>query len=199
MAEMESMMASAKMAVEIEAEAIQNFAENIENQLFPVLKLATEVKGRIVITGLGKSGLVGDKISATLASTGSPSFFIHAADALHGDSGAVHPDDLLIAISNSGETAEVLTFAGMVKGWGNKLISITSNPNSSLAKISDAVLKLPFKKEADPNNLAPTTSTTLAMVAGDALASALITYRNFSSKDFRMRHPGGELGKKSNA
>mgnify|MGYP003336886461 CR=1 FL=1 len=199
MVEFEKSIASAKKAVEIELEALQGFAKNIETQIVPTLRLIANVKGRIVITGLGKSGIVGKKISATFASTGTPSFFIHSADALHGDSGAVHLDDLVIAISNSGETAEVLAIAEIVKGWGNKLIAITRNSNSNLARIADAVLELPFEREADPNGLAPTTSTTLTMVAGDALASAMITIKNFTIKDFGKRHPGGELGKKSNA
>ena len=151
-----------------------------------------------MITGLGKSGLVGAKIAATLSSTGTPSFFLHSADALHGDSGALTSGDVLIAISNSGETAEVNAIAKMAKGWGNSVIAITKDSNSSLAKSSDAVISIAFDKEADPLNLAPTTSTTLTIAAGDALASALMAHRGFSSQDFGKRHPGGALGKATN-
>jgi arabinose-5-phosphate isomerase len=155
-------------------------------------------QGHIVVTGLGKSGLVGAKIVATLASTGTPSFFLHSGDALHGDSGALTPGDVLIAISNSGESAEVCAIAKMAKGWGNSTIAITKNTNSTLAKICDAVIEIAFEKEADPLNLAPTTSTTLTIAAGDAIASALMAHRGFTSQDFGKRHPGGALGQATN-
>ena len=198
MSDISKAIASARAALDIESVALSNLAKNIEVNIEPTLKLLSENKGRVVITGLGKSGLVGTKIAATLASTGTPSFFIHSADALHGDSGAIHDGDLVIAISNSGETSEVLAVADMAKSWGNKVVAITSKKGSRLATISDAVLDISFEKEADPNGLAPTTSTTLTIAIGDALAAALVTLKNFTPQDFGKRHPGGTLGKKSN-
>ena len=198
MSELSKALNSAKDALQIEIDALNNFANNLESKIEGALRLLAEVKGRVIITGLGKSGLVGAKIAATLSSTGTPSQFIHSADALHGDSGAIQSSDLVIAISNSGETAEVVAFAEMAKNWGNKVISITSKSNSSLAKLADANIEIAFAKESDPNGLAPTTSTTLTIALGDALAAALVTYKNFSPSDFGKRHPGGALGKQSN-
>jgi arabinose-5-phosphate isomerase len=189
---------SPNSAINSEINALNNFAKTLEANLKPALEMIIECKGHVVITGLGKSGLVGAKIAATLASTGTPSFFLHSADALHGDSGALTSGDVLIAISNSGETAEVNAIAKMAKSWGNSVIAITKDSNSSLAKSSDAVISIAFDKEADPLNLAPTTSTTLTIAAGDALASALMAHRGFTSQDFGKRHPGGALGKATN-
>ena len=198
MADLSKALAAATSALNTEIAALNNFAKTLETNLKPALEILLECKGHVVITGLGKSGLVGAKIAATLSSTGTPSFFLHSADALHGDSGALTPGDVLIAISNSGETAEVNAIAKMAKGWGNSVIAITKYSNSSLAKSSDAVISIAFDKEADPLNLAPTTSTTLTIAAGDALASALMAHRGFSSQDFGKRHPGGALGKATN-
>ena len=198
MSDISKAVAAAKTALDIESAALSNLAAGIENNIEPTLRLISDIKGRVIVTGLGKSGLVGAKIAATLASTGTASFFIHAADALHGDSGAIHDGDLLIAISNSGETSEVVAVADMAKSWGNKVVAITGKKNSRLATIADAVLDISFEKEADPNGLAPTTSTTLTIAIGDALAAALITLKNFTAQDFGKRHPGGALGKKSN-
>jgi arabinose-5-phosphate isomerase len=198
MADLSKALAAATSALNTEIAALNNFAKTLETNLKPALEILLECKGHVVITGLGKSGLVGAKIAATLSSTGTPSFFLHSADALHGDSGALTSGDVLIAISNSGETAEVNAIAKMAKGWGNSVISITKDSNSSLAKSSDAVISIAFDKEADPLNLAPTTSTTLTIAAGDALASALMAHRGFSSQDFGKRHPGGALGKATN-
>ena len=198
MADLTKAIAAATSALDTEISALTNFAKSLEANLKPALELIIESKGHVVITGLGKSGLVGAKIAATLSSTGTPSFFLHSADALHGDSGALTPGDVLIAISNSGETAEVNAFVAMAKGWGNQVIAITKNANSTLAKSSNAVLNIAFDKEADPLNLAPTTSTTLTIAAGDALASALMAHRGFTSEDFGKRHPGGALGKATN-
>jgi arabinose-5-phosphate isomerase len=198
MADLSKALAAATSALNTEIAALNNFAKTLEANLKPALEILLECKGHVVITGLGKSGLVGAKIAATLSSTGTPSFFLHSADALHGDSGALTPGDVLIAISNSGETAEVNAIAKMAKGWGNSVIAITKDSNSSLAKSSDAVIIIAFDKEADPLNLAPTTSTTLTIAAGDALASALMAHRGFSSQDFGKRHPGGALGKATN-
>ena len=198
MADLSKALAAATSAINTEINALNNFAKTLEANLKPALEIIIECKGHVVITGLGKSGLVGAKISATLASTGTPSFFLHSADALHGDSGALTSGDVLIAISNSGETAEVNAIAKMAKSWGNSVIAITKDSNSSLAKSSDAVISIAFDKEADPLNLAPTTSTTLTIAAGDALASALMAHRGFTSQDFGKRHPGGALGKATN-
>jgi arabinose-5-phosphate isomerase len=198
MADISKALAAATSAINTEIAALNNFAKTLEANLKPALEIIIECKGHVVITGLGKSGLVGAKIAATLASTGTPSFFLHSADALHGDSGALTSGDVLIAISNSGETAEVNAIAKMAKSWGNSVIAITRDSNSSLAKSSDAVISIAFDKEADPLNLAPTTSTTLTIAAGDALASALMAHRGFTSQDFGKRHPGGALGKATN-
>ena len=198
MADLSKALAAATNAINTEISALNSFAKTLEANLKPALEILTESKGHVVITGLGKSGLVGAKIAATLSSTGTPSFFLHSADALHGDSGALTPGDILIAISNSGETAEVNAIAAMAKGWGNKVIAITKNANSTLTKNADAVINIAFDKEADPLNLAPTTSTTLTIAAGDALASALMAHRGFTSQDFGKRHPGGALGKATN-
>ena len=198
MADISKALAAATSAINTEINALNNFAKTLEANLKPALEIIIECKGHVVITGLGKSGLVGAKIAATLASTGTPSFFLHSADALHGDSGALTSGDVLIAISNSGETAEVNAIAKMAKSWGNTVIAITKDSNSSLAKSSDAVISIAFDKEADPLNLAPTTSTTLTIAAGDALASALMAHRGFTSQDFGKRHPGGALGKATN-
>lgn len=198
MSDISKAIASAKTALEIESAALAKLTSGIESNIEATIKLISESKGRVVVTGLGKSGLVGAKIAATLASTGTSSFFIHSADALHGDSGAIHDGDVLIAISNSGETSEVLAIADMAKSWGNKVVAITGKKNSRLATMADAVLDIAFEKEADPNGLAPTTSTTLTIAIGDALAAALVTLKNFTPQDFGKRHPGGALGKKSN-
>lgn len=198
MADLTKAIAAATSAINTEISALTNFAQSLEANLKPALEIIIESKGHVVVTGLGKSGLVGAKIAATLSSTGTPSFFLHSADALHGDSGALTPGDVLIAISNSGETAEVNAFATMAKGWGNQVIAITKNANSSLAKSANAVINIAFDKEADPLNLAPTTSTTLTIAVGDALASALMAHRGFTAQDFGKRHPGGALGKATN-
>ena len=198
MSDITNALNSAKTALDIEIAALTKLSNGFESKIEPALSLITASKGRVIISGIGKSGLVGAKIAATLSSTGTPSYFIHSTDALHGDSGAVLSDDVVIVISNSGETVEVVAFAQLVKSWGNKVIAITGKSGSALAKSADAVLDIAFEKEADPNGLAPTTSTTLTIALGDALAAALVTYKNFTSQDFGKRHPGGALGKKSN-
>jgi arabinose-5-phosphate isomerase len=198
MADLSKALAAATSALNTEIAALSNFAKTLEANLKPALEIILECKGHVVVTGLGKSGLVGAKIAATLSSTGTPSFFLHSADALHGDSGALTPGDVLVAISNSGETAEVTAIAKMAKSWGNSVIAITKNFNSSLASNADVVINIAFDKEADPLNLAPTTSTTLTIALGDALASALMAHRGFTAQDFGKRHPGGALGKATN-
>lgn len=155
-----------------------------------------ECKGHVILSGMGKSGHVGRKMSATMASTGTPSFFIHPAEAFHGDLGMITPYDLLILISASGETDEILKLIPSLKNFGNRIVAITNNGQSTLAKHADAVLELHMASEACPNNLAPTTSTTLTMAIGDALAIALMEKRHFRSDDFARYHPGGSLGRR---
>jgi arabinose-5-phosphate isomerase len=198
MSDLTKALAAAGAALQTEATALNSFAQTFEANLKPALEILIECKGSVVVSGLGKSGLVGAKIAATLSSTGTPSFFLHAADALHGDSGSLNAADVLIAISNSGETAEVVAIAKMAKSWGNKVIAMTKNANSSLAKSADATIIIAFEREADPLNLAPTTSTTLTIAAGDALASALMAHRGFTSEKFGQFHPGGALGQATN-
>ncbi|MFM5253292.1 SIS domain-containing protein [Aeromonas hydrophila] len=160
------------------------------------LSLMIQCKGHVIICGMGKSGHVGRKISATLASTGTPSFFVHPAEAFHGDLGMITPDDVVVLISNSGETDEVLKLIPSLKNFGNRIIAITGGAQSTLAKNADAVLEIRMKGESCPNNLAPTTSTTLTMAIGDALASALMNKRHFMPNDFAKFHPGGSLGRR---
>jgi arabinose-5-phosphate isomerase len=153
------------------------------------------VRGRVVVTGLGKSGLVGAKLAATLASTGTPAFFVHAADALHGDAGMVGPDDLLLAISKSGTTAEVVRFAEVVATRGVEVLAMTGCGGSSpLCRLASAAIDIGVTSEADPFDLVPTTSTTVTLVVGDALAVALMVARGFGPGDFHQHHPGGALG-----
>lgn len=153
-------------------------------------------EGRVVVAGIGKSGLVGKKMVATFASTGTPSFFLHPTEAFHGDLGMLKPIDVVILISNSGETDDVNKLIPSLKNFGNKIIAITGNPHSTLGKYADVVLNIHVEREACPNNLAPTTSTLVTMALGDALAIALITARDFRAEDFVRFHPGGSLGRK---
>lgn len=150
---------------------------------------------RLVLTGIGKSAIVAQKITATLNSTGSPALFLHAADAIHGDLGMVQPADFVLCLSKSGETPEIRVLAPLVKNFGNPLVAITANSHSTLARQADYLLHTPIEQEADPNNLAPTCSTTAQMALGDALAVALLSHRGFGSQDFAKFHPGGALGK----
>lgn len=160
------------------------------------LSLMLQCKGHVIICGMGKSGHVGRKMSATLASTGTPSFFVHPAEAFHGDLGMITCDDVVILISNSGETDEILKLIPSLKNFGNRTIAITGGLQSTLAKNADAVLEIRMQNESCPNNLAPTTSTTLTMAIGDALASALMNKRHFMPNDFARFHPGGSLGRR---
>jgi len=160
------------------------------------LSLMICCKGHVIICGMGKSGHVGRKISATLASTGTPSFFVHPAEAFHGDLGMITHEDVVILISNSGETDEILKLIPSLKNFGNRIIAITGGLQSTLAKNADAILEIRMENESCPNNLAPTTSTTLTMAIGDALASALMNKRHFMPNDFAKFHPGGSLGRR---
>lgn len=186
---------SAEQTILIEAEAILNLKELLNDQLPGVVKTILDSKGRVIITGIGKSAIIGNKIVATLNSTGTPSIFMHAADAIHGDLGNIQQDDVVIIISKSGNTPEIKVLVPLIKKSTNKIIAITGNPNSFIAQQADFVLNTYVEKEACPNNLAPTTSTTAQLVMGDVLAVCLLKQRDFTSKDFAKYHPGGVLGK----
>jgi arabinose-5-phosphate isomerase len=190
----------ARDTLTIEAAALHTMRDRLEGENADALVLAVDLlhscKGRIVVSGIGKSGPIARKIAATFASTGSPAFFVHPAEASHGDLGMVTRDDVFVALSNSGETDELLTIVPIVKRTGAKLIALTGAPNSSLAKLADAHLDTSVEKEACPLNLAPTTSTTAALAMGDALAVALLDARGFQAEDFQRSHPGGRLGRK---
>lgn len=190
----------ARDTLTIEAAALHTMRDRLEGADADALILAVDLlhscKGRIVVSGIGKSGHIARKIAATFASTGSPAFFVHPAEASHGDLGMVTRDDVFVALSNSGETDELLTIVPIVKRTGAKLIALTGAPNSSLAKLADAHLDTSVEKEACPLNLAPTTSTTAALAMGDALAVALLDARGFQAEDFQRSHPGGRLGRK---
>ncbi len=188
-----------KLAVktlEVEAEAIKNLKKNINDEFVKTVHFISGIKGRLVITGIGKSAIIGQKIVATMNSTGTPSIFMHASDAIHGDLGTIQKDDAVICISKSGDTPEIKILIPLLKSFGNKLIAIVGNLQSYLALHSDFVLNTFVAQEACPNNLAPTSSTTAQLAMGDALAVCLLDNKGFSSKDFAKYHPGGALGKK---
>lgn len=189
-------VAAAHFALESEIAELKGLLGRLDIQIEHSLTLLLRCRGRIVFTGLGKSGLIGAKISATFSSTGTPSLFLHATDALHGDSGVLSAGDLLLAISSSGETAEVCALAQLASDAGIQVLAMTGNANSTLAKIADVVLDISISREADPLNLAPTSSTTLTLALGDAVACALMAARNFTVDDFARRHPSGALGKR---
>ncbi|TCK05371.1 arabinose-5-phosphate isomerase [Phorcysia thermohydrogeniphila] len=177
-----------------EAEALKKLAQGLDDSFVKAVDILLKTKGRVVLTGVGKSGLICKKIAATLASTGTPAFFLHPADAAHGDLGMVRGDDTVIAVSNSGETAELLNVVPIIKSFGIPVIAVTNNPNSSLAKLADVTLLLHVEKEACPLGLAPTTSTTATLALGDAIAAVLMKLKGFTSQDFAKFHPGGKLG-----
>ncbi len=191
----------AKNTLEIESLAIEQLRKNLDQtdsalSFSKAIHLLLACKGRIVVSGMGKSGHIAKKIAATFASTGSPAFFVHPAEASHGDLGMVQPDDVFVAFSNSGETAELLTIVPLIKRTGAKLISLTGAPESTLARFSDVHLNVSVQREACPLNLAPTASTTASLAMGDALAVALLDARGFREEDFARSHPGGSLGRK---
>lgn len=188
--------ANAIETLKIESESISELIQFINDDFTTTVELILASKGRVVVSGIGKSANIAQKIVATLNSTGTPALFMHAADAIHGDLGNVLPDDIVICISKSGDTPEIKVLLPLVKNFGNKLIAITGNANSFLGKKADFVLNTHVRKEACPNNLAPTSSTTAQLAMGDALAVCLLKSRGFSSKDFAKFHPGGALGKK---
>ncbi|WP_324312418.1 KpsF/GutQ family sugar-phosphate isomerase [Xanthomarina sp.] len=180
----------------MESKAIFNLSRYIDEEFAASVELIYNSKGRVIITGIGKSAIIATKIVATLNSTGTPSIFMHAADAIHGDLGLILQDDVVICISKSGNTPEIKVLVPLIKNAKNKMIAITGNKDSFLGKQADYVLNTFVEKEACPNNLAPTTSTTAQLVMGDALAICLLELRGFSSTDFAKYHPGGALGKK---
>jgi arabinose-5-phosphate isomerase len=182
--------------ISIEANAVAQLQQYIDADFNKACQLIFDSKGKAIVTGMGKSGHIGSKIAATLASTGTPAFFVHPGEASHGDLGMLSADDVVIAISNSGETAEVLTIIPVIKRLGIKLIAMTGNPLSTLAKLADAHLCVRVEQEACPLGLAPTASTTATLVMGDAVAVALLDARGFSADDFALSHPGGSLGRK---
>ncbi|MFC2096200.1 SIS domain-containing protein [Bacteroidota bacterium] len=186
----------AKNTILQESESIRKLAEYIDQEFEEIVKVIYESKGRVIITGIGKSANIAQKIVATLNSTGTPAIFMHAADAIHGDLGIIQGNDVIICISKSGNTPEIKVLVPLIKSRGNTLIGMVSNTDSFLGQQSDFVLKSTVDKEACPNNLAPTNSTTAQLVIGDALAVCLLEYRGFSSDDFAKIHPGGALGKK---
>lgn len=182
--------------IETEAQAVFELTQRIDNRFEKACQLLLACKGRIVVTGMGKSGHIANKIAATLSSTGSPSFFMHPGEASHGDLGMITRQDTVLAISHSGNTLEIVTLLPLLKRLEIPLITLTGNPESTLAKASDVNLDVSIQQEACPLGLAPTTSTTVALVMGDALAIALLQARGFSEEDFALSHPGGSLGKR---
>ena len=186
----------AKRVLRVEAQSLLDLAERIDENFSRAVETLYSCKGKVVVMGMGKSGLVGRKISSTFASTGTPSFFLHPAEGLNGDFGMLAKEDVIIAISNSGETRELLEVLPLIKRFGNRLIIFSGNLNSPLAKAGDVTLDIRVKEEACPLNLAPTASTTVTVALGDALAVALMGKRDFKKEDFAMLHPGGALGKR---
>lgn len=187
---------NARKTLQLEGQAILDMIPSVDDEFFEVLEIILNSKGRVVVTGIGKSALVGQKIVGTFNSTGTPALFMHAADAIHGDLGMVMKEDVVICISKSGESPEIRALLPFVKKMKNPVIGLVANRDSFLGTHADKCLITPMKAEADPNNLAPTTSTTLQMAMGDALATALIEAKGFSINDFARNHPGGNLGKK---
>ncbi len=186
----------AKEVLEVESRAVRNLIEKLDSNFEQAVELLFNCRGRVVLTGVGKSGLIARKIAATLSSTGTPAIFMHAADAVHGDLGVITSEDVILAISYSGETDEIKKLLNFIKRIGVKLIAITGNRRSALARHADIVLDSSVDREACPLGLVPTSSTTAALALGDALAIALMVKKNFTSDDFAMVHPGGSLGRR---
>jgi arabinose-5-phosphate isomerase len=192
----ENILATAKTAILSESESIMKLVDYLDSNFTEAVETLYNSKGRLVVTGIGKSALIAQKIVATMNSTGTPSMFLHASEAIHGDLGMIQNDDVIICISKSGNSPEIKVLVPLLKRFGNRLIAITGNMTSFLAKGSDIVLNTTVESEADPINLAPTNSTTAQLVMGDALAVCLMQMRNFTAEDFARYHPGGALGKK---
>jgi arabinose-5-phosphate isomerase len=192
----ENILATAKKAILSESESIKKIVDYLDHQFVEAVEIIFNSKGRLVITGIGKSAIIAQKIVATLNSTGTPSLFLHASEAIHGDLGMIQKEDVIICISKSGNSPEIKVLVPFLKNYGHSLIAITGNMTSYLAKSSDLVLNTTIEAEACPNNLAPTNSTTAQLVMGDALAVCLMELRDFKAADFAKYHPGGALGKK---
>ncbi|RRV06078.1 KpsF/GutQ family sugar-phosphate isomerase [Pseudomonas sp. v388] len=196
MSQSSDLIQSAQRTIRLEIEAIEGLLAHIDTDFVRACEMILASKGRVVVVGMGKSGHIGNKIAATLASTGTTSFFVHPAEASHGDMGMITRDDIILALSNSGTTNEIVTLLPLIKRLGIKMISLTGNPDSTLAKAADVNLNAAVEHEACPLNLAPTSSTTAALVIGDALAVALLEARGFTAEDFAFSHPGGALGRR---
>ena len=192
----EELLALASEVLEIEARAVDGLRARLDDAFVAACRLCLDTPGRIVVTGMGKSGHIGGKIAATLASTGTPAFFMHPGEASHGDLGMITNQDVLLAVSNSGETEEIITILPLVKRMGAPLITMSGNPGSTLAEAADVHLDVSVAEEACPLNLAPTASTTATLAMGDALAVALLKLRGFTAEDFALSHPSGTLGKR---
>jgi arabinose-5-phosphate isomerase len=190
------LLALARQVLDIEADALRALSSRLDGGFADAVALILACNGRVVVSGMGKSGHIGSKIAATLASTGTPSFFMHPGEASHGDLGMITHDDVVLALSNSGESNEIVSIVPLIKRRGAKLIAMTGNPNSTMAREADVHLNAAVDKEACPLNLAPTASTTAALALGDALAVALLDARGFSADDFARTHPGGSLGRR---
>ena len=186
----------AKKVLRIEAQSILDLMDRLDETFVQAVDILYHCKGKVVLMGMGKSGLVGRKIASTFASTGTPAFFLHPAEGVNGDFGMLAKEDVLVAISNSGETRELVEVLPLIKRYGNRLISLTGNPKSTLAKVSDVNLDIRVKEEACPLGLAPTASTTATLALGDALAVTVMERKGFREEDFAMLHPGGALGKR---
>ena len=193
--DIESLLARAVTVLRIESDAVAALASRIDSSFADACRLILGCSGRVVVSGIGKSGHIGRKIAATLASTGTPAFFVHAGEASHGDLGMVTREDVVIALSNSGTTAELLNIVPLIKRSGARLVAVTGNPGSELARLADVHLNAAVDREACPLNLAPTASTTAMLALGDALAVALLEARGFGPDDFALSHPGGALGR----
>ncbi|AIZ79208.1 KpsF/GutQ family sugar-phosphate isomerase [Actinobacillus equuli] len=189
-------LASANETLSLYTQAISQLNQRLDSSFNQAVDMILNCEGRVVVAGIGKSGLVGQKMVATFASTGTPSFYLHPTEAFHGDLGMLKPIDVVILISNSGETDDVIKLLPSLKSFGNKIIAMTGNPHSTLAQHANLILNIGVEREACPNNLAPTTSTLVTMALGDALAIALINARGFKAEDFARFHPGGSLGRK---
>ena len=192
----EHLLALARQVLDIEADALRALSTRLDDGFAEAVELILACSGRVVVSGMGKSGHVGGKIAATLASTGTPAFFMHPGEASHGDLGMIAPNDVVLALSNSGESNEIVSIVPLIKRRGAKLIAMTGNPSSTMAREADVHLNAAVDKEACPLNLAPTASTTAALALGDALAVALLDARGFSADDFARTHPGGSLGRR---
>ncbi len=185
-----------RRVIELEKQTITDLSESLGPVFEEAVKLLYACKGKVVLTGVGKSGIIAQKIAATLVSTGTPALFLHGAEGMHGDIGIIGKEDIVLAIGKSGESEELIVILPFIRRLGAQVISITTNPNSSMARHSDLVLVTPVKEEACPLNMAPTSSTTAALVLGDALAMTLMRLRDFQPTDFALYHPGGQLGKR---